>query len=56
MPVAQNGALPFAAKPLTPGYFNQNESRSDDFILVQISPPEAQADPSRAGLKEWTAP
>ena len=54
MAVAQKGALPLAAKPLTPGYFRKDESQPQPFIFAQISPPEAQASTIRARLKQRT--
>ena len=50
----KEGALPLAAKPLTPGYFRKDESPAKAFIFAQISPPEAKADAARADLKQRT--
>ncbi len=50
------GALPLAAKPLTPGYFHQNEVTKAAFILAQVSPPEAHASYERAVLIQRTSP
>ncbi len=50
----EKGALPLAAKPLTPGYFSQYESLTRSFILAQISPPEAQASQKRTHLTQRT--